>query len=271
MGLGPVSASVEVSTSQGLVDVATVRQLNQVIRHLRPEAVHFTQKNLSRDKWIYFDLNMGYGTSYRDSGAPPAIDDVALFYGSSNEIAMDRQEPLDLLLCGSTEHLLARTASAGRMGSGTEWLHDLIEDIEAADALSTGELPQSAGSDALAAYHINKPEQAARWVFEVIKGYHSPDQYAQLQGLARILLVVPETKYCTRLVLATPLFVQFASARPIGLLARRRLQRGLSRRHGLMWRKWRPGLAPEDRGKINIPRSERGKEISGRSRRVEKD
>ena len=86
----------------------------------------FTSPNLETGQWIFFDNNMGYGTVYRDMGALPPEDDVALFYGSYRSPESDGQVFTDLLLCGSTEHLLRRTASAGRMGSGTEWLHDLI-------------------------------------------------------------------------------------------------------------------------------------------------
>lgn len=256
-GLGPVSAKIDISAPPSGADEATITALNQAVRYLKREAVHFSHSDLSPGRWIFFDLNMGYGTSYRDSGSPPKIDDIALFHGSCNQVETDKQSPLDLLLCGSTEHLRIRTASAGRMGSGTEWLYDLIGEIEVIDALGAGELPDSLNPEALAVRRVNMPEEIARWVFDVIRRHHAATQYARLQGFARILLIVPAMEYSARLVLATPLFVQFASSKPVGILTRRRMQRELSRHHGRRWRKWQPDVPPEDRGKVYIPLAER--------------
>jgi hypothetical protein len=134
LGLGPVSAKIDKSAPPSGADEATTTLLNRAVRYLEREAVHFSHSELSPGRWIFFDLNMGYGTSYRDSGSPPKIDDIALFHGSFNQVETDKQSPIDLLLCGSTEHLRIRTASAGRMGSGTEWLYDLTREIEEIDA-----------------------------------------------------------------------------------------------------------------------------------------
>ena len=139
-----------------------------------------------------------------------------------------------------------------------QWLYDLIGEVEEIDALGTGELPDSLNPEALAVRRVNMPEEIARWVFDIIRRHHAPTQYARLQGFARILLIVPATEYSARLVLATPLFVQFASSKPIGILTRRRLQRELSRRHGRRWRKWQPDLPPEDRGIGTLGHTDRG-------------
>jgi hypothetical protein len=256
LGLGPVSAKINISAPPSEANEETTA-LNRAVRYMEREAVHFSHSELSLGRWIFFDLNMGYGTSYRDSGSPPKIDDIALFHGSLSQVETDKQSPLDLLLCGSTEHLRIRTASAGRMGSGTEWLYDVIREIEEIDALGTGELPDSLNPKALAVRRVNMPEEVARWVFDVIRNHHAPTQYTRLQGFARILFIVPATEYSARLVLATPLFVQFASSKPVGIRMRRRMQRELSRRHGHLWRKWQPRLPPEDRGKVYIPLAER--------------
>jgi hypothetical protein len=66
------------------------------------------------------------------------------------------------------------------------------------------------------------PAEITRWVFDVIRDYHSTDQYARLQGFAKVLFIVPENGIVDRLVLATPLFVQYASAKPLGLLGKER-------------------------------------------------
>jgi hypothetical protein len=117
--------------------------------------------------------------------------------------------------------------------------------------------------DALAATRTNMPAQIARWVFDVIWSHHSPDQYARLQGLAKILFIVPENEIANRLVLATPLFVQFASAKPLGLLGRRRARRELARIHGVRGRRWQPRPSPTDRIRVYVPIPERGKDRCG--------
>jgi hypothetical protein len=262
LGFGPLTAKLDTSTQSSALDQATITLLNQVIRHLEREAVHFLHSDLRPGRWIFFDLNMGYGTSYRDKGSPPEIDDVALFYGSCDQVEARKQSAVDLLLCGSSEHLLTRTASAGRMGSGTEWLYSLIKEVEKLDALGTEGSPDSLKPHALSASRINSPEEIAWWVFNVVRMHHSPDHYARLQGFARVLFVVPATEHDTRLVLATPLFVQLASSKPFGLLVRLRMQRELSRRHGLRLRKWRPSLPPEDREKVYLPLADRNSDTS---------
>jgi hypothetical protein len=161
LGLGPVSAKIAISAPPSEADEEAAA-LNRAVRYLEREAVHFSHSELNPGRWIFFDLNMGYGTSRRDSGSSPKIDDIALFHGSFNQVHTDKQSSLDLLLCGSTEHLRIRTASAGRMGSGTEWLYDVIREIEEIDALGTGELPDSLNPKALAVRRVNMPEAIAR-------------------------------------------------------------------------------------------------------------
>jgi hypothetical protein len=264
VSVGPVSVTVDVSTvaSAGF-DEATMKAFRRVVGYLGRQAGYFTSPDLEAGQWIFFDVKMGYGTVYRDTGLLPPEDDVALFYGLHRSTEPDGQMSTDLLLCGSTEHLLRRTTSAGRMGSGTEWLHDLIGKINNADSEGDGALPEEVRPDALAAKRINMPAQIARWVFDVIWNHHSPDQYARLQGLAKILLIVPENEIVNRLVLATPLFVQSASAKPLGLLGRRRMRQELARIHGVWGRRWEPQLSPTDRVRVYVPITERGKEHSG--------
>lgn len=267
-GVGPVSLTIDVSAASSAgFDQETVKAFRRVRGHLECEAGYFTSPDLAAGQWIFFDVKMGYGTVYRDTGLLPPEDDVALFYGSYRGAEPDGQASTDLLLCGSTEHLLRRAASAGRIGSGTEWLHDLIGKVNDADRDGDGELPGEVRPDALAARRVNMPAEIARWVFDVIWNHHSPDQYARLQGLARILFIVPENGIVDRLVLATPLFVQFASAKPLGLLGRRRMRRELARIHGVWGRSWQPELSPADRARVYIPTIEpRGEDSSGRTK-----
>jgi hypothetical protein len=66
---------------------------------------------------------------------------------------------------------------------------------------------------------------------------------------------VPESESSTRLVLATPLFVQSASSKPLGLLGRRRMRQELARIHGVRGRDWQPQLSPADRSRVYVPLS----------------
>jgi Family of unknown function (DUF7019) len=262
--VGPVAVKVDVSTtSPAGFDEATIKSFRRVVGHLEREAGSLTSPDLVVGQWISFNIKMGYGTVYRDTGLLPPADDVALFYGSHRSDEPGGHMSTDLLLCGSTEHLLRRTASAGRMGSGTEWLHDLIGRINSADSVGDGELPEEVRPNALAVKRTNMPTQVARWTFDVIWDHHSPDQYARLKGLAKVLLVVPENEIVNRLVLATPLFVEFASAKPLGPLGRLRMRRELARIHGVGGRRWQPQLSPTDRARVYVPVTERGKGRSG--------
>lgn len=119
-GVGPVSVTVDVSAALPAgFDEATIKAFRRVVGHLEREAGYFTSPDLEAGQWIFFDVKMGYGTVYRDTGLLAPEDDVALFYGSYRASEPDGQVSTDLLLCGSTEHLRQRTASAGRMGSGS--------------------------------------------------------------------------------------------------------------------------------------------------------
>jgi hypothetical protein len=233
-----------------------LKKLHQVTRHLEREAAYFTAPGLTPGKWIFFELEMGYGTSHKDSRLPN-LDDVVFFYGSLSAEAGIVERPLDLLLCGSTEHLLTKSASAGRMGSGTEWLYDLIMQIESLDSLGNTEIPDALTAEALAVPRVNRPEMVVRWVFDVIARHHPPGQRAKFHGLARVNFIVPETELSPRLIVATPLFIQFASPKPMRWVTRFRLYRDLCRRHGRPWFKWRPDLPPSDRKRIYSPNNER--------------
>jgi hypothetical protein len=231
---------------------AELKKLHQVTRHLEREAAYFTAPGLTPGKWIIFDLEMGYGTSHEDCKLPD-LDDVVFFYGSRLTDEGD-EGSLDLLLCGSTEHLLTKSASVGRMGSGTEWLYDLILQIEESDSLGITEIPESLTAEALAVPYVNRPEIVVRWVFDVIARHHAPSQRARFHGFARIDLIAPETELNPCLIVATPLFVQFGSSKRMRWITRFRLHRDLCRRYGRSLWRWRPYLPPSDRKRVYYPR-----------------
>ncbi len=170
---------------------AELHRLRQVRRQLEREAAHFYAPNLRTGDWIYFDLEIGRGTSHGDSDLPD-LDDVVLFFGSMASERSRVGTSVDLMLCGSTEHLLKKTATAGRMGSGTRWLYELIRKINDSDARGDTEIPDDLTWQALAVPRVNRPDEVARWVFDVIARHHAPRHRARVQGLARVDLNIPE-------------------------------------------------------------------------------
>ena len=243
VGLGP--APVRDTTD------AELRKLRQVQKQFSREASHFYAPDLHPGDWIKFDLEMGWSTSHDDSDLPD-LDDVVLFFGS---MARERTvgTSVDLMLCGSTEHLLKKTATAGRMGSGTEWLHKIILKINNSDARGDTEIPDDLTRQALAVPRVNRPDGVARWVFDVIARHHAPRHRARVQGLARVDLKIPEEEWFPRLVVATPLYVQDASSKPMRWITRMRLHRDLCRRYGRPLWKWQPDLPPRDRHRYYVP------------------
>ncbi|WP_373303614.1 SAVMC3_10250 family protein [Streptomyces cinnamoneus] len=253
-----VSAEVDLQVASVALSPAPPRnpteselhRLRKVRRQLEREAAHFYAPELATGEWIFFDIEMGWSTSHEDS-ALPDLDDVVLFFGSLRRERSPDGIPVDLMLCGSTEHLLKKTATAGRMGSGTEWLHDLILKINNADAHGHTDIPEALTAEALAAPRINRPDQVARWVFNVIEGHHAPKHRARAQGLARVDLHIPESRILPRLIVATPLYVQDTSQ--IRWLTRLRLHHDLHRRHRRSIWQWQPDQPPRDRGRYYYP------------------
>jgi hypothetical protein len=151
------------------------------------------------------------------------------------------------MLCGSTEHLLQKARSAGRMGSGTRWLYELIRELDDADARGATDFSE----EILLINSLsrsNSPEQIVQWVFSVIVRHHPPRQRARLQGMARVDLVVHQGGIdSSRLVVATPLYLHDATARSLRWRARRRVHRDLCLRHG------------RTRGRVNLPLQDRHK------------
>ncbi|WP_420076907.1 SAVMC3_10250 family protein [Streptomyces sp. JL3001] len=228
------------------------QRLRKVQHHLETEASHFYAPHLATGQWIYFDLEMGWGTSHED-GDLPDLDDVVLFCGSLPGDRSGGATTVDLMLCGSTEHLLQRTATAGRMGSGSTWLHQLIRKVNESDRAGLTGVPEELTERALAVPRINRPEQIARDVFRIAQLHHAPYQRSRVQGLARVDLNLPSGEWTSSLVMATPLFVQYASRTPLRWLTRLRLHRDLCRRYGRPLWKWRRDLPPCDRNRYFEP------------------
>ncbi|WP_406110913.1 SAVMC3_10250 family protein [Kitasatospora purpeofusca] len=246
-------ASVEIGTpSPRGPSEAELNRLRQVRHELRNRMSHFYAPDLRTGEWIHFDLRMGWSTTHKDSDLPD-LDDVLIFFGSLPREESPVGRSVDLMLCGSTEHLLQRTATAGPMGSGTNWLHRLILKINGLDETGSTDIPQELTHAALSAPRINRPETVSRWVFDVIARHHSPRHRARVQGLARVDLNIEGDAMVPQLIVATPLYVQDASVKPLRWLTRLRLHRDLCRRYNRSIWNWQPDLPSRDRNRFYQP------------------
>jgi hypothetical protein len=116
------------------------------------------------------------------------------------------------------------------------------------------DIPEALTTAALAVPRVNRPEQVARLVFDVIEHHHAPQHRARVEGLARVDLCIEEPAFHARLILATPLYVQDASSHEIARWAvRLRMHRRIWVRHGRSILRWRPHLPPEDRNRYYDP------------------
>ena len=183
-----------------------VRSFKTVHRHIERSAKWFTDPTARPGEWLGFELDLGYGTAHRDT-ALSELDDVVLFGGCVPASKVLQERDLEILLCGSACHLMDRCASAGRMGSGTEWMHRLIKRLGRSDEQNVQLDFQDITNQGLGEW--DNPEEIAQWVYHVIAANHPAHQRTCLSGLARVLLNADSPRWTTRLVVATPLYVQY--------------------------------------------------------------
>jgi hypothetical protein len=173
----------------------------------------FTSPSLTSGQWVKFDLKMRYGTSFKDSANLPLVTagDIALFGGAATPERSNDSRPVELLLCGTSNHLRYQISPHGRMGSGSEWLYDVIKILEKRDRNGISVLPEFL-TDLIPRHRsILDPGDVARMVYGGLmrSDYPRPDQ-AQLRGHAKVLLYDENPRLSTRFVLATPLYVEAA-------------------------------------------------------------
>lgn len=190
-------------------------RLREVEAHLESHPIpDFADPVVRPSQWVRFDLDMGFGTAHHDR-THEFPDDVVLFVGDKGD--EDRPHDVGLLLTGSVHHLRDRSvASAGRMGSGTDWMYRLITTVETAI-----DQDESFPEDPVRFVRERRPRygydddsiaDVTRNVYGVMEMYHPRRQRGRLRGLARVLLTVETggsgTQDPTRIVVATPLYVE---------------------------------------------------------------
>ncbi|WP_328508350.1 SAVMC3_10250 family protein [Streptomyces mirabilis] len=168
--------------------------------------VPFTTRNLQANQWISFDLDMAQAAVHEDSGRPP--EDVALFVGQVPAGTAGQPRDLGLMLCGSVQHLRTQACAQGRMGSDTTWLHDLILEVERREASGLNVVPEFLNDIMPHRRSEVLIEDAAFGVQGWIERKYPPSTRGRLRGHAIVLVDIDRPRWVSRLVLATPLYVE---------------------------------------------------------------
>ncbi|MFD5118951.1 SAVMC3_10250 family protein [Streptomyces sp. NPDC058385] len=164
---------------------------------------------LARD-WVEFSGNYMCGPVMRDS-IIPGVDRFQGVYGYSSFLNYDCGiqdcQGVEILLCGSVPHVLEYAdAEPTRMGSRTEWVHDLAVRVAAAEAARQPTEPPSVSLAQVA--NLANAETAVRFAHDMLSG-HAAFGPAMLHGHARVLFnFPPRDGYGHRMILATPLYVE---------------------------------------------------------------
>ncbi|MFC9820751.1 SAVMC3_10250 family protein [Streptomyces erythrochromogenes] len=186
-------------------------------------------RSLAAHDWLEFTGFFRHGPRLRDWG----LEDRGVYTFMSHEEPScstgrgDACPGVQVILCGSRTHVLTQfEAPPTRMGSGSDWLHDLAAALVAREAQGDTSLPYE-----LLATGRRDKEFAARSAHDMLlTEYEGP---AYLHGHARVLCNFPPGVWQHRLIVATPLYVE-AVARPrhgaIEIAAERPSSRSLRQR-----------------------------------------
>ncbi|MFF2792846.1 SAVMC3_10250 family protein [Streptomyces sp. NPDC058049] len=155
--------------------------------------------------WLQFAGRFLHGPRSRDSGS---VDQGVYTFMSmrGRECGFDRGEEecadIELILCGSRQHVsIEDDCPATRMGSGSDWLHDLAAELNASVERGDHALPLS-----LSSADVSDQEFAARSAYDMMADYRGGPAY--LQGHARVLCNFPPGRFRHRMIVATPLYVE---------------------------------------------------------------
>jgi hypothetical protein len=107
------------------------------------------------------------------------------------------------------------------MGSGTRWMYEMIHLINQRDEQGESRLPPEIVEPGRRVWSSNDPDEVAQWVFGVIDRHHPRHQRQRLAGLARVLMHLDDPRFMTRLIVATPLYVEYGGFTPIRTWFRR--------------------------------------------------
>jgi hypothetical protein len=226
----------EIGIQSGLVAkaVATPRTgelpkaelLSRAERVVRDFVRPITDNDLGIGNWIDFDLTFHWSSGHRDDARIPVEPDIALFAGRLPAEASSPWAEVNLLLCGTTRHMLCPVSPLGdaadptraRIGSGTNWLDDVVKAVDKAQEAS-GEPPTWLVSTDPRPRDANDRDWVVQTVYRIVMDESPASQRTRFTGCAQVLRVADD-ELTGRHVLASPLYV----ARP-----QRRNARGMKR------------------------------------------
>jgi hypothetical protein len=168
-------------------------------------------------QYVQFDGMMQYGRVRRDRGsddpARPSAN-IIFFVGAFGE--SDELDPtVDVLLGGWIGHLVEHRDLLDRslrMGSATEHLYDLWDELAAEERRGSFEVPEAwrrlrrePGPNA-----AEDLESMSRGVYWMMTQYLPSTQIGRLRGFAQVLARLEDDDYDRPLLLGTPLVVEFS-------------------------------------------------------------
>ncbi|TGB13307.1 SAVMC3_10250 family protein [Streptomyces sp. MZ04] len=207
VGLPGLSVTLTTASStpapDGLADAT--RKLDKVIRFLKRNhrPVDFAAQGVRTGHWVSFDLPMGWGMGPE---AAEASDGIALFVGTASAVAERPGSATGLLLCGSAGHFRHRTVTASRPGSDRDAMYQYLADLEAAGDDEAG--PEAASRADRAPDRTDLDVRVVCSAFDALSGHWPPPERGRMRGHARVLLTADHPGRSTRLVVATPLYVE---------------------------------------------------------------
>lgn len=171
-------------------------------------AVPASCRSVAMDEWVEFSGPFYRGPRLRDWG----LHDKGVYTFTSHENPLlcprftDGSEcpGVEVLLCGSARHVIGEEDQPPtRMGSGSDWLHDMAAELVALDARGETTLPES-----LVRTRRGMREYAARVAHDMMISWRQGP--AHVHGHARVLCNFEPVDGQHRLIVATPLYVETA-------------------------------------------------------------
>ncbi|MFI7101918.1 SAVMC3_10250 family protein [Streptomyces sp. NPDC050161] len=191
------------------MQLATLELIKKAARKIERDhsPLDFTDYNLRSNQWIRFDLDMALAAVHEDSGRPP--EDVALFVGGVAAGTRDQTRDMGVLLCGSVQHLRTRAYPAGRMGSDSTWLHDLILEVERREDDGINVIPEFLSDIVPTSHSQERVEEIAHEVYGWLNRDYPRRIRSRMVGHAIVLMDIDSSNWThRRLLVASPLYVE---------------------------------------------------------------
>ena len=166
-------------------------------------------------QWFEFGGVMRYGKVRRNRapGSADASANVVFFIGSFPEA----DPTVDVMLGGWIGHLLDETAvrdPALRMGSRTDHLYDLWDELAATEQDGSFEIPDAWRKLPYQPRMADYPsfDTICRWAYGMMDSYLPDATAGPLKGYAQVVARLADSNYDRPLILGTPLYVEYSAS-----------------------------------------------------------